>query len=117
MLFLMRGLSESARDVGRCYPAAPHQARYRCDRGAHARVRQREPVMQNRKQTDDLPDLLSLVTACALAGVCVPTALKLAEKNQFPKITTVGRKRVVGKRAYLRWIAERNGDLAVAVAD
>jgi hypothetical protein len=86
------------------------------DCGARTRARQRKPVMQKEKRTDDLRELVSLVKACADAGICVPTALKLAAKNQFPKITAIGRKRVVGKRAYLRWIADRNGDLDGASA-
>ena len=52
---------------------------------------------------------ISLRRACMDAGLCIATATKMAETNQFPKITKLGRKRVIGGVAYRCWIAERTG--------
>jgi hypothetical protein len=67
-------------------------------------------VMENRKRADDFAELISLAKAARRAGICVASAVKLAEHNEFPRITSIGRKRVVGRRAFERFLADRNGD-------
>jgi hypothetical protein len=63
-------------------------------------------------EANQQPALISLRAACAHAGICVPTAIKLAERNAFPKITPLGGKRgkrVIGRAAFLRWLEDRTG--------
>jgi hypothetical protein len=53
------------------------------------------------------PELLSLAQACRRAGIATETAAKMAEHGQFPRISWVGAKRVVGARAFDLWLTER----------
>jgi hypothetical protein len=53
------------------------------------------------------PALLSLALACKRAGIATVTAAKLAERGEFPRVSWVGSKRVVGLRAFEAWLAER----------
>jgi hypothetical protein len=60
------------------------------------------------------PALLSLAQACRRAGIATETAAKLAENGDFPRVSWVGKKRVVGARAFDLWLTERIGAPAAA---
>jgi hypothetical protein len=60
------------------------------------------------------PALISLRVGCAAVGLCVATAVELSAKQQFPKISRVGKKRVIGRTALAQWVAERTG---IPIAD
>jgi predicted DNA-binding transcriptional regulator AlpA len=60
------------------------------------------------------PELLSLAQACKRAGIATETAVKLAERGEFPRTSWIGSKRVVGRRAFEAWLAERVGSAPAA---
>jgi len=65
--------------------------------------------MTRRPRQHVQPELLSLAQACKRAGIATETAVKLAKRGEFPRTSWVGSKRVVGRRAFETWLAERIG--------
>jgi hypothetical protein len=66
--------------------------------------------MAKRPREQVQPELVSLAWAAKRAGIVTETAAKLAERGEFPRLSWVGAKRVVGRRAFEAWLAERIGD-------
>ncbi len=58
------------------------------------------------------PMLLSLAAACRIAGLSSHTAAKLSKVGQFPPLARIGKRRVVSRVAFERWLAEKVGDVA-----
>lgn len=53
------------------------------------------------------PELLSLAQACKRVGIVRETAAKLAARGEFPRISWIGSKRVVGRILFEQWLAAR----------
>ena len=71
--------------------------------------------MARRSREQVQPELLSLAQACRRAGIATETTARMAEHGQFPRISWVGAKRVVGARAFDLWLTERIGTSAAAM--
>jgi hypothetical protein len=68
--------------------------------------------MDNRMRTDDLPEFSSLAMACRRVGISVQAAIKLPE-GEFPPYLWLGTKRMVSRRRFEAWLAEKVGDVGV----
>jgi hypothetical protein len=68
--------------------------------------------MQQRVRTDDLPEFISLQKACRRVGISVQAAVKLPE-GEFPRYLWLGTKRMVPRRRFEAWLAEKVGHVGV----
>jgi excisionase family DNA binding protein len=59
-------------------------------------------------------ELLSVAQAARRVGIATETAVRLSACGEFPPIGWLGRKRVVPRRAFDRWLAAKLGDDAAA---
>jgi hypothetical protein len=64
--------------------------------------------MARRDEKDDQPELISLARACRRAGLSVQTAVKLPPE-EFVEWSWLGGKRVVPRRRFDAWLAEKIG--------
>ena len=60
----------------------------------------------------DEPELISLARACGRAGLSVQTAVRLPP-GEFPSWSWLGGKRVVGRRRFEAWLADKAGTTSV----
>jgi hypothetical protein len=65
-----------------------------------SKVKQRDP--------QDEPELMSLAKACRRAGLSVQTASRLPP-DQFVPWSWLGKRRVVSRRRFEAWLAEKIG--------
>ena len=56
----------------------------------------------------DEPELISLARACRRAGLSVQTVIRLPP-GEFPPWSWLGGKRVVGRRRFEAWLADKAG--------
>ena len=69
--------------------------------------------MQQRARADDgLPEFIRLQKACRRVGISVQAAIKLPE-SEFPPYLWLGAKRMVSRRRFEAWLAEKVGDVGV----
>jgi hypothetical protein len=65
-------------------------------------------MQQPTRTDDDLPELISLQKACRRVGISVQAAIKLPE-GEFPPYLWLGSKRMVPRRRFEAWLAEKIG--------
>jgi hypothetical protein len=65
--------------------------------------------MSNRNRKHDEPELISLAQACRRAGISVQTATRLPREEWPVEWTWLGGKRVVPRRRFEQWLAEKIG--------
>jgi predicted DNA-binding transcriptional regulator AlpA len=62
------------------------------------------------KQTSTKSELITLAAACRRVGIAPATAVRLMPSGEFPESTWLGVKRVVARRRFETWLAEKLGD-------
>jgi hypothetical protein len=69
--------------------------------------------MQQRARADDgLPEFIRLQKACRRVGISVQVAIKLPD-GEFPPYIWLSSKRMVPRRRFEAWLAEKVGDVGV----
>ena len=127
-LFHWRSVNLRANDAGFLSPRHANQPRRRTldsqptptnrdnadddDCGTRGRALQEGIPMQQRVCTDDGPEFISLQKACRRVGISVQAAIKLPE-SEFPPYLWLGAKRMVSRRRFEAWLAEKVGDVGV----
>ena len=70
--------------------------------------------MARRDDKDDQPELISLARACRRAGLSVQTVVKLSPEEWPVGWSWLGGKRVVARRRFEQWLAEKTGTAPTA---
>jgi len=70
--------------------------------------------MARRDDKDDQPELISLARACRRAGLSVQTVVKLPPEEWPVGWSWLGGKRVVARRRFEQWLAEKTGTAPTA---
>jgi hypothetical protein len=56
------------------------------------------------------PEFVPFAWACGRAGIVTRTGAKLSARGEFSPIVGIGRKPVIARRRFLRWMAEKAGE-------
>jgi predicted DNA-binding transcriptional regulator AlpA len=66
--------------------------------------------MTKPKSDDTQPATLTLAAACRRFGIATYTTKKLMLKGEFPKAFQLGGKRLLPRRKFENWMAQKLGD-------